>query len=209
MADPIRILLVDDHPVVLDGLAAMLTTQRDFEVVGRATTGGAAVYKADSLNPDVIVTDLEMPGMDGVEAIREIRKANESIEIVVLTAFDSDDRIIEAVEAGAQGYLLKGSPRDEIFDAVRTVSAGGALLPPVVASRLLSKVRAPKELDALTPREEEVLELVAEGCSNAEIGERLYISERTVKFHVSSILAKLQAKNRTEAVWLARESGLL
>ena len=175
MADPIRILLVDDHPVVLDGLAAMLTTQRDFEVVGRATTGGAAVYKADSLNPDVIVTDLEMPGMDGVEAIREIRKANESIEIVVLTAFDSDDRIIDAVEA----------------------------------SRLLSKVRAPKELDALTPREEEVLELVAEGCSNAEIGERLYISERTVKFHVSSILAKLQAKNRTEAVWLARESGLL
>lgn len=209
MPETIRILIADDHPVVRDGLASMLATQPDFEVVGEAGSGAGAVKEAERFGPDLVIMDLEMPDLDGVEAIRQIREADERVEVVVLTAFDTDERIIEAVEAGAQGYLLKGAPREEIFEAIRTVSAGGALLPPVVASKLLNRVREPEDFDALTPREQEVLELVAEGGSNAEIAERLFISERTVKFHVSSVLSKLGAKNRTEAAWLARKRGLL
>jgi DNA-binding NarL/FixJ family response regulator len=201
----IRILLADDHPVVRDGLAAMLATQPDFEVVGEAGNGAEALTEAARLHPDVVLMDLEMPTLDGIEAIRRLRAADPSVQVVVLTAFDTDERIVGAIQAGAQGYLLKGAPRAEIFAAIRTVSAGGALIPPVIASKLLRQVRE----DALTAREKEVLDLVAAGLANGEIAGRLFISERTVKFHVSSILAKLGAKNRTQAVRVARERGLV
>jgi DNA-binding NarL/FixJ family response regulator len=212
MKPPIRILLADDHPVVRDGLAAMLATQPDFEVVGEAGNGAEAVSQAAKLRPDIVLMDLEMPdpaGFDGIEAIRRLRAADQTVQVVVLTAFDTDERIFGALQAGAQGYLLKGAPRAEIFAAIRAVSAGGALIPPVVASKLLRQVRAAELPDALTPREREVLGLVAAGLANQEIAGRLSISERTVKFHVSSVLAKLGAKNRTQAVRLARERGLL
>jgi DNA-binding NarL/FixJ family response regulator len=204
---PIRILLADDHPVVRDGLAAMLGTQPDFEVVGEAGTGAAAVSEAERLRPDVVLMDLEMPVLDGIEAIRRLRVADPSIQVVVLTAFDTDERIFGALQAGAQGYLLKGAPRAEIFAAIRTVSSGKALIPPIVASKLLRQMR--EEPDALTDREREVLGLLASGLSNREISDRLSITERTVKFHVSAVLSKLGAKNRTQAARLARERGLV
>jgi DNA-binding NarL/FixJ family response regulator len=205
----IRILLADDHPVVRDGLAAMLATQPDFEVVGEAGTGAAAVTEAARLRPDVVLMDLEMPELDGIEAIRRLRTADPAAQVVVLTAFDTDERIVGALQAGAQGYLLKGAPRAEIFAAIRTVSAGGALIPPVVASKLLRQVRAAEHPDALTARETEVLGYVAAGLANREIAARLAISERTVKFHVSAVLAKLGAKNRTQAVRVGRERGIV
>jgi DNA-binding NarL/FixJ family response regulator len=209
MPDTIRILIVDGHPVVRDGLAAMLKTQDDIEIVGEAGTGAEALTEANRLRPDIVLMDLEMPALDGVEATKKLREMDGDIQVVVLTAFDTDARIIGAIEAGAQGYLLKGAPREEIFNAIRIVYDGGALIPPVIASKLFHRVRDNGQPDSLTPREREVLQLVADGMPNARIAERLFISDRTVKFHVSSILSKLGAINRTEAVRIARERGIL
>ena len=208
---PIRILVADDHPIVRDGLVAVLNTQPDFEVVGEAADGRQMVEQTLVLRPDVILLDLEMPEVDGVQALDQLRKLGQAVRAVVFTAFDTDERIMSALRAGAKGYLLKGAPREELFNAVRVVHAGGSLLQPVVASRLLERLSEASPLMAkpemLTPRELEVLALVAQGLPNKEIAERLAISQRTVKFHVSSIMGKLGAANRTEAVALAVQQG--
>jgi DNA-binding NarL/FixJ family response regulator len=203
------ILLVDDHPIVREGLAAILSTQRDFAVVGEAASGPEAVERALELAPDVILLDLELPGLDGVGVLRALRERASSARVIVFTVFDTDERIVAAVQAGARGYMLKGAPREEIFNAIRIVAAGGSLLEPIVATKLMRQLASPHESDMPTARETEVLRLLAHGRLNKEIADELGISERTVKFHVSSILSKLGAGNRTEAVRIAVQRGLV
>lgn len=211
MTASIRIFIADDHPVVRDGLAAVLSTQPDFEVVGEAASGREVLAQAARLAPDVLLLDLEMPELDGVETLKLLREQYPSLRVIVFTAFDTDERILSAVQAGAQGYLLKGTPRDELFNAVRVVHGGGSLLQPLVASKLLRQISQPpaESVEPLTPRELEVLQLLARGLPNKEIAAKLVISQRTVKFHVSSIMSKLGAGNRTEAVSLAAQHGLV
>lgn len=209
----ITLLIVDDHPVVRDGLLAILGTQPDFRVIGEAASGKEALTLAREQAPDVILLDLEMPEMDGVETIRLLREDRPDVRIVVFTAFDTDERILSAVRAGAKGYLLKGAPRSELFNAIRIVYKGGSLLQPVVASRLLGQLAASDsrgdQVEEITPREDEVLQLLVQGKQNKEIAADLSITERTVKFHISSILGKLGAGNRTEAVTIAIQRGLV
>ncbi|HMA35963.1 MAG TPA: response regulator transcription factor [Chloroflexia bacterium] len=206
----IRLVLADDHPIVREGLAAVLETQPDFTIVGQASDGAAAVALVAAQQPDVVLLDLEMPLLDGVQALRAMRAANPAVRALVFTAFDTDERIIGAVQAGAAGYLLKGAPRDDLFRAIRVVAAGGSLLQPAVAAKLIRRIATPPAVVApLTDREHDVLALLVQGLPNKEIAGRLQISERTVKFHVSALLAKLGAGNRTEAVHLARQRGLV
>lgn len=209
MAELIRIVVADDHPVVRDGLVAVLSTQPDFEVVGVAGTGVEAVEQARALEPDVVLLDLAMPELDGVAATQQLRTTNPSVRVVVFTAFDTDERILGAIQAGAQGYLLKGAPREQIFRAIRVVSQGGSLLEPLVASRVIDHLQRTNDRDPLTEREREVLALLAQGKSNKAIAASLVITERTAKFHVSAIMRKLGASNRTEAVTIAAQQGLV
>jgi DNA-binding NarL/FixJ family response regulator len=209
----IRVLIVDDHPVVREGLAAMLSTQRDFHVVGEAQDGAEAEKKVEELSPDVVLMDLEMPRVDGPEAIRRIRSRRADARVLVLTAYDTDERILDAVQAGAQGYMLKGAPRDELFRAIRVVHQGGSLLEPVVAHKLLGRMGQMLSHDTdgeqLTERELEVLRLLVKGSRNKEIAAQLFITERTVKFHTSIIFQKLGVTNRSEAITAALQKRLV
>ena len=208
----IRILVADDHPMLREGLVSVLSTQPDFDVVGEAADGSEVVRLAETLRPDVILLDLEMPGMDGVVALEKLQETGSRAHAIVFTAYDTDERILGSLRAGARGYLLKGASRDELFDAIRTVHSGGSLLQPMVTGRLLDHMRHERdtpEPEPLTPRELEVLTLLARGMPNKGIADNLYIGERTVKFHVSSILAKLDAANRTEAARIAISRGLI
>ena len=204
----IRILVADDHPVVRDGLVAILSTQADFAVVGEAGDGATALAQVHATQPDVLLLDLAMPSVDGVAVLQQLGQTNSPTRVLVFTAFDTDERILGAIRAGAQGYLLKGAPRDELFSAIRTIHAGGSTLQPIIASKLMRQVQTPNSV-ALSERETAVLRLIAAGLPNKLIAAQLSITQRTVKFHVSAILAKLGAHNRTEAVALARSRGLI
>ena len=213
--EAIRVLIVDDHTVVRDGLSSMLAREPDFEVVGEASNGEDAVRLAANLTPDVILMDLRMPRMDGVTAMKRIRDAGPDTRFLVLTTFDTDEYIFQAIEAGARGYLLKDSSREDLFRAVRAVHAGESLIQPAVAARVLdrfaqlSRVSKESNADALSLREIEVLDLLAKGLANKEIAAGLSISENTVKTHVSNIFQKLDVSDRTGAVTAAIRRGLI
>jgi DNA-binding NarL/FixJ family response regulator len=212
-----RIAVVDDQDVVRAAFGALLATQSDFTVVGMAADGAQAVRLCAEQRPDVVLMDVRMPVMDGIEATRRIVANKHRPRILVLTTFDLDEHVYDALEAGASGFLLKDVSAERLFDAVRVIAAGDALLAPGVTRRLVAefaKLRSrplsvPATLDALTPREHEVLLLVAEGLSNPEIAARLVVGEETVKTHVSRVLTKLGLRDRTQAVVLAYESGLV
>ncbi|MCA1645824.1 MAG: response regulator transcription factor [Chloroflexi bacterium] len=206
----IRVLVVDDHPIVRQGLVSVLGDEEDLEVVGEAGTGREAVARVARLQPDVVLLDLEMPDLDGVHAIPQLLALRPGLGIVVFTAYDTDERVLGAVRAGARGYLLKGASAEEIARGIRAVHNDGSYLEPRVASKLIAEVSSPRRgALVLSPREHEVLRLVAEGLPTKQISVSLSISERTVKFHVNSILRKLGADNRAQAVALAAQRGLL
>ncbi len=205
---PIRVLLVDDHPVVRAGIEGILNSQTDIEVVGEASDGIEAICLNQTLQPDVILMDLQMPKMDGVTAIKAIHEQANPPHILVLTTYDTDADIAQAIQAGATGYLLKDTPREDFFAAVRQVAQGKSVLTPVVASRLMAHMRAPAE-EQLSGREVEVLTLVSQGHSNKDIAKQLQISTATVKTHLIHIYGKLGVSDRTAAVTTALEKGIL
>jgi DNA-binding NarL/FixJ family response regulator len=210
MPEPIRVLVADDHPVVRQGLRAFLDSREGITVVGEAADGETAVALAAELAPDVILMDLVMPGLDGVSAIRRLRALGHSAAVIVLTSFAGDEQVFPALDAGAAGYLLKDVEPADLERAVRTVHAGGAQLDPDVTARLVRAVTRSRaeEPGQLTARERDVLRLLARGRSNREIARELTVSEKTVKTHVSSILAKLRLADRTQAALWAVRSGL-
>lgn len=205
----IRVLIVDDHPVVRDGLRGVLEREAGLAVVGEAADGAEALARVgDGSTVDVVLMDLRMPRMGGVEAIRELRRTAPSVRILVLTTFDTDADVLPAVEAGATGYLLKDTPREDLVRAVRAAYRGEAVLSPAVAGRLMGQVRASAR-EALTERELQVLRLVAAGSTNREAARALYISEATVKTHLLHIYEKLEVRDRAAAVAVAYQRGLL
>lgn len=203
----IRILVVDDHPIVREGLVAVLEDQPDFEVVGSVGAAEEAITQIERLKPDVVLLDLELSGMSGVEAISQLTPV---ARVIVFTAYDADERVFGALRAGASGYLLKGATAEEIARAIRVVQRGGSYLEPRVAAKVLAQVGGgPRHPGALSVREREVLRLVADGLSNKQVAHTLAIAERTVKFHMTSIFNKLGADNRAQATALAIQRGLL
>jgi DNA-binding NarL/FixJ family response regulator len=205
---PIKLLIADDHPVVRDGLSSMFAREPGFEVLGEAADGTEAVRLAQALEPDVILMDLRMPGMDGVAAISELARRGVAARVLVLTTYDTDSHVLPAIEAGATGYLLKDAPRAELIRAVQAAARGQAVLSPSVATRLMSRVRTPV-VEPPSQRELEVLALVAAGNTNREAAAALFISEATVKTHLLNIYAKLGVSDRTAAVSAAYNRGLL
>jgi DNA-binding NarL/FixJ family response regulator len=212
-AEPIRVLLVDDHPLAREGIRRLLDGREDVVVMGEAGDGLEGVERALALRPDVILMDLQMPKLSGVGAIQTLREQWPDVRVLILTTFAQDEHLFEALRAGARGYLLKDAGPDELAAAIETVHAGGSLVQPVMASRLLDRFGelATRERlpEALTEREVEVLRLVASGSRNREIAERLVVSEKTVKYHLGQAYAKLAVTGRTEAVARARELGIL
>ena len=212
MTNAIRILVSDDHAIVRKGIRAMLEIVPDIEVVGEAANGREAVTEVERLHPDVILMDLVMPEMDGIEAIRRIKAHQSEARILVLTTFAGEDKIFPAIKAGALGYLLKDSDPEELVQAIRQVYRGESSLHPIIARKVLQELSSPSERlptpDPLTQREVEVLRLVAQGQDNREIAEKLVISEATVRTHVSNILAKLHLASRTQAALYALREGL-
>lgn len=210
--DPIRVVLVDDHPVVLGGLRALLESLPGFEVVGTAADGEAGVREVVLTRPDVVLMDIRLPGIDGLEATRRIREAVDGVAVLVLTMFDDDDTVFGAMRAGAQGYLLKGADQAEIDRAIRAVVAGEAIFSPGVAQRVLGYFAAPPPVadpfPELTAREREVLDLMAAGERNQVIADRLFLSPKTVANHISSIFVKLAVADRSAAIVRARREGL-
>ena len=210
--ETIRVLVADDQAIVRKGICALLATEADIEVVGEARDGYQALAEIDRASPDVVLMDLVMPGMDGLEATRRITASQPAVRILVLTSFAGDDKVLPAVKAGALGYLLKDSRPEELIEAIRQVHRGESSLHPLVARRLLQELAGPagqaEEADSLTEREIEVLRLVAHGHSNREISEQLTISEATVRTHVSNILSKLNLCSRTQAALYALREGL-
>lgn len=205
---PIRVLIVDDHPVVRDGLLGMLAGDPGLEVVGDASDGAEALRLVGTLRPDVILMDLRMPGLGGVATIRALAERNVPARVLVLTTYDTDSDVVLALEAGATGYLLKDSPRSELVRAIRAAARGEAVLAPSVATRLITQLRAPAQ-DSLSDRELEVLTLIARGETNRGAAARLFISEATVKTHLLHIYEKLRVNDRAAAVAAAYERGLL
>jgi len=205
---PIRVLIVDDHPVVRDGLRGMFAGAAGFEVAGEAADGEEAVTLAAALRPDVVLMDLRMPRVDGAAAIARMVERGLPARVLVLTTYDTDSDVLPAIEAGATGYLLKDATQEELFRAVRAAARGEAVLSPTVATRLLGQVRAPTR-EPLSQRELEVLKLVARGTTNREAARKLFISEASVKTHLLHIYAKLDVNDRAAAVAAAYEQGLL
>ena len=212
----IKIMIVDDHTVVRDGLVSMLGREENFVVVGEASNGREAVERARDLRPDIVLMDLRMPEMDGVEAMRQIGAEEPDVKFIVLTTFDTDEYIFDAIEAGARGYLLKDASRDDLFQAVRAVHRGESLIEPGVAAKVLTRLAQlsrrgtdSASSDGLSGREIEVLQLMAKGAANKAIAGTLSISESTVKTHVANIFQKLDVNHRTEAVTQALQRGII
>ena len=211
--ESIKILIADDHPVVREGLIAMLSREVDFDVVGEAKDGVEAVNRTKELSPDVVLIDLRMPEMDGVEAMRQIKSAMPDVKFIILTTYSDDEYIFSGIEAGARAYLLKDAPREDLFKAIRAVYRGESLIQPVVASKLLDRF---SELSRRTPsgeelsgRELEILGLMAKGAANKEISAQLNIAQSTVKTHITNIFQKLGVNDRTEAVTQALKKGII
>jgi DNA-binding NarL/FixJ family response regulator len=205
----IRILVIDDHPVVREGLVAALEDDPEFQVVGAAGSLEEALPQVAARRPEVILLDLELPRVDGLSAIPILTGAHPDVRILILTAYDTDERVLGAMRGGARGYLLKGAPLSEIARAIRAVHAGETYLEPRIAGKVVAELRPGRKTGALSRREREVLRLVAKGLSNKQIAHTLGITERTVKFHVASVLNKLGAENRAQAVALAGQRGLI
>ena len=214
MEDSVRVIIADDHPLFREGMRGRLDRVADIAVVGEAASGDEAVELAKELEPDIILMDIKMPGLNGIEATREIQRANPQIGILVLTMFEDDDSVFAAMRAGAKGYLLKDSGGEGVVHAIRAVASGEAVFGPGVAERMIGFFSAPRSaapqraFPELTEREEEVLSLVAQGKSNREIARQLFVSLKTVRNHVSNILLKLQVADRAQAVIRARDAGM-